>query len=491
MNGSQSFQGFFRCLAGGLACVAIVYAPWAWGCVWPMPLAGLELLLGAGGVFWILSRLVPSPKRKIPRILRVCTGWILLQGWFMAFNARSAYDRQTHQLLPMQPLVAFLPGASDRSLAVASMLHITVILLALLIAVDLMGRRGWRKVIWYLMAIVGASVACYGLAARWGWLPAMVHKPDFPTSPFGPFNYHGIAGAFLNLVIPAQMGLAALGFMAPRRRREGIFFTLAGGVTLLGLLVNVSRGAVLIGLVQIGLLAFLLLRLHMRHRGQMRQSSATVAATGRGKWPVAIACCVAGLTVIAACSFFLNPRWSSFGRYFDTLHSSRVLAWRVAWGMTTSHPIFGTGAGSFKLRFPISHHWIPALYSHWIQTFYRPGHHVSQWSYASEDYLQNLVEFGWAGGLAWAGILWGWLAFPLPTDRADGSDWSSQAVLRSCAWVALLGLFCHATFDFPMEIASIQLYAMVYLAILYQPPGELTGDARKSAGMSCLSGDVR
>ncbi len=480
MNGSQGFQCFLRRVVGGIICIAIVYAPWAWGCVWPMPLAGLEILLGAGGVFWILSWIGALQRPKIPRILQVCTGWILLQGWFMAFNARSAYDPHTHQLLPTQPPVPFLPGASDRSIAVASMIHITAILLALLIAVDLMGRCNWRRVVWHLMAIVGASVACYGLISRWGWLPAMVHKPSFPTSPFGPFNYHGIAGAFLNLAIPAQVGLAGLFLTSKKGRKWGLFFFFAAMVTLLGLITNVSRGAVLIGL---GEMAILILILYRRFAKADLTRSGAASANRVACWSVALA----GAAVVLAAgvgTFYLNPRWHSFASYFDTLHSSRVLAWRVSWGMMTTHPIFGSGAGSFKLRFPISHHWIPALYDHWIQTFYQPGHHVSQWSYASEDYLQNLVEFGWAGGLAWAGILCGWLVNSLRSARADGPDWSSESVFRSCAWVALLGLFCHSTFDYPLEIAPIQLYAIIYLAMMYQPLGQIAGNAVKSGGVS-------
>ena len=49
---------------------------------------------------------------------------------------------------------------------------------------------------------------------------------------------------------------------------------------------------------------------------------------------------------------------------------------------------------------------------------------------------------------------------------------SVDAVFRLCAGIGLLGVLVHATFDYPLEIASLQLYAVFHLAALYQrqPP---------------------
>ena len=469
MKSIESTQRLFNCGAGLLLALAVIYAPWAWGCVWPRPLAGLEVILAASGGLWILSRVGNARSVALPRLLLVCIGWILLQGWFMALNAHHAYNSVTHQLMATHEWVAFLPGASDQSLAMASMRHITLLLLALLIAYDLLAQRWWRDFFWNLIAVVGASVAVYGLLARAGIMPPMVVQPSFPTSPFGPFNYHGIAGAFLNLTIPAQLGLAAIWLSRPGHWAKGIFHTLLALATISGVLINVSRGAALIGLMEAATFLFFFIRQY-RRSDQFSRKYRTRNYTG----PIAL---VAGAVVVLFVGFIAvtgpASRWSSFANYFDTLHSSRVLAWRVAWGMMTTHPFFGSGAGSFKVRFPISHHWIQSLYSHWIQTFYHPGHHISQWSYASNDYLQNLVQFGWVGAAAWAGILFGWiwqmrkvgLFFNLPPMSVD-------AIFRLCACIGLLGVLVHATFDYPLEIASLQLYAVFHLAALYQrnPP---------------------
>ena len=469
MNAGQRISPVCGRLSRILFYLSIAYAPWAWACVWPVPLHGLEWLLGLCIIFWLPGWIGRAGSTPFPRILTICIGWLLLQGWLLVRNSKSIYNAATHQLVPVRPWFNFLPGASDRAICFASMLHVTILLMALPVAWDVMACSRRRKFIFQWMALVAAAVAAYGVAARWGWLPAMIVRPSFPTSPFGPFNYHGIAGAFLNLAIPLQIGLTVLALQPPQRPGYAALFAAAAGITLLGLLVNVSRGAVLIGLLQIGLLVFLLLRLHLRRLRQLTALTTQSPAAKSNKVPVIVLSCGLGLAAIAAGSLVLNSRWHSFGDYFDTLHSSRVLAWRVAAGMVTSHPVFGTGAGSFKLRFPVSHHWLPALYSHWIQTFYRPGHHVSQWSYASSDYLQNLVQFGFAGGLAWAGLLWGWLlphrrlryAGPLPE-----SESYSDAVLYSCAMTALLGVYGHAAFDYPLEIAPIQLCTIVYLAAI-------------------------
>ncbi len=471
MNTGKPAKPLCRRLAAILFFLSIAYAPWAWACIRPAFLHVLEQLLGLSFVLLLPGWIRPTGRAPFPRILKLCIGWILLQGWFLVFNAKSVYNAATHQLVPIHPWFGFLPGASDRNICFASMLHVTVLLMALPVAWDLMGCSRCRKFIFQWMALVAATVAGYGVAARWGWLPAMVSRPSFPTSPFGPFNYHGAAGAFLNLAVPLQIGLAAIEFRQPRRPVYGGIFAAAAGITLLGLLVNVSRGAVLIGLLQTILLAFLLLRLHLRQPRPLVQSATQTAAIKSFRRPVLILCCGVGITAIAFGSLLINPRWHSFGKYFDTLHSSRVLAWRVAWGMVTSHPVLGTGAGSFKLRFPISHHWLPDLYSHWVQTFYRPGHHVSQWSYASNDYLQNLVQFGFVGALAWMGLLWGWLLphrRPQSVRRMHGPESYSDTVLFYCVMTALLGVYCHAAFDYPLEIAPIQLCTVVCLAAIYR-----------------------
>jgi hypothetical protein len=107
---------------------------------------------------------------------------------------------------------------------------------------------------------------------------------------------------------------------------------------------------------------------------------------------------------------------------------------------------FGSGPGSFEpvfethraaLRSPIA----------------------GRWDKAHSDLLQIPLEWGWAGAAAWAVILIGGMARAAWTGLGRASA-ESKILPVACAF-SLGGVLLHGAVDFPLQIASIQLFALV------------------------------
>ncbi len=458
--GVKAATYFFRQMTGWLLALALIVAPWAWGTVKPAGLFIAEVILSLACGCWLLAMLTPAFRPKLPRLLVVCVVLLLVQGWFMTINAHRTYNTLTHHFSAAHSLMPLLPGASDQTIAAGAMVHITAVLLALLMMCDFAQFPQWRMGLFKALALAGASIAIYGLGAKAGIWHPMFNVPGAQDSVFGSFVYHGVAGAYLNLAIPVQLGLALLYFGQSRRKAKGLFWGASAMITIIGVMVNISRGAAMICVGELALLAVLVV-------WNVRRDDRFRAALARWKWVIVTAACFLILGVVYAVWHNL-PRWEKFHADFALHGNSRLLAWRVGWGMVTTHPLFGSGPGSFKIRFPLSHHMIQALYSHWIVSFYHPGHRISRWSYVSNDYLQTLIQWGVAGFIVWGVLVLG--AFRpvgrlMNRDTSGEHGYSTDDLLISCVRVALLGAFIHAVFDYPLEITALELDVAFYLAL--------------------------
>jgi O-antigen ligase len=209
---------------------------------------------------------------------------------------------------------------------------------------------------------------------------------------------------------------------------------------------------------------------------------------GGRRAPAALLLAVATAVAVAAV-VGTGPMAARWRQYLASRERSgpnpRVLVWRIGWATAREAGAFGSGPGSFKLRFPHSPHMIRALYSRWIVHEHTPGGRVSIWSQAHEDYLQTVIEWGWVGAAAWAGLLaggvWGLIRAGTRPPRHAASTGRANAdrLLARCALVALAGVAIHAAIDFPLQIASIQLYVAVLLGIGWAGVGGRGGGSRR------------
>jgi hypothetical protein len=301
------------------------------------------------------------------------------------------------------------------------------------------------------MAATGASIALYGLGQRMLGAPSILWQPqDTGTTFFATYRYHSNAGSFLNLCWPLA---AALGVSSWRSGRSRSTTTLWGAAVLAcfcGLVVSGARAASAIALFLLTLWGGWLL--WQVRRGQLpgpTRSTALVAATLLVLLMGSIAA-MAGLDVSAR-------RWGKLQELFAS-SNPRLLVDYICLKMIPDAGWFGFGPGTFRIAFP--------FYTHEL------GHGVyGVWRFAHQDYLQTFIEWGYVGGLLWAGWLIGGLASAAWAARQahDTLPFRDRALHFGLA-TAVAGALLHALVDFPLQIASIQLYFGACLALLWSQP---------------------
>jgi O-antigen ligase len=102
------------------------------------------------------------------------------------------------------------------------------------------------------------------------------------------------------------------------------------------------------------------------------------------------------------------------------------------------------------------------------------------WHYLHEDYLQTLLEWGAIGSALWAVLFFGGIAVALRARFSESADkWRPrQRILLPLVVLGLASVAIHALVDFPLQIASIQLYVATYVGMCWSasrwhltPPG--------------------
>ena len=304
------------------------------------------------------------------------------------------------------------------------------------------------------------------------WQPTPIRSPP---AFFGTYYYHANAGAFLNLVLPATAGLTFRVFTRPTPPAvRAIALSLL--VILIGaIFANTSRVAQLIG-------AILLLVLLV---GFAPTIFRRLSKTERNFGLAGIAALLVAIYAIAQASHLEQSlsRWQNLSEQLP--EDPRWIAAKGAWSALPETGAFGTGPGTFRAFFP-----------HYEAEFPESARRV--WRFLHEDYLQTLMEWGWTGGMFWALVFFGGIATGIRNMRRQGKlrraakmnmgdyrfesgsdrlarstkpgawEWTPrQRLLLPLSLLALIGVAVHALVDFPLQIASLQLYAATFLGICW------------------------
>jgi O-antigen ligase len=454
--------------------VALVWGPWVYGGTRPWSMQILDGILGVVVVLWLVGRILRRKRPATPWPLVVSALLVILQGWFMVLNAQAFYSVGYAQFFPLKQLLPFAPGVVDRLSAIPTLINDTAMLGALCFVVDLVQRPVWRTRIWWTAAINGIALMICGIVMKVAGvhIVSYLDPTDIGWDSFAFYFYHGNAGAFINLILPLVAGLTALAFIHRDAVTEraiwmpGLLICIASSVT------SLSKAGMAISL---GILIVLTIWFIRYNAGSER------FVLSRAQLTLLI---VGGVLVLGAMLSLgwnaATDRWHALGTTAGREESmtERYLVWQVCFHMMPDSGFWGFGPGSFLICFP-----------HY--TAYLNGAVDGIWYYAHEDYLQAIVEWGYVGAVFLAVILFGgiWAGFrrlfgaPLP---------ESDTVLLTVALVALIGVAVHASFDFPLQISSLQLYAVTYLGICwgsprFEPPATRTRRTRSFQGQS----DVR
>jgi hypothetical protein len=464
---------------------SLIYAPWVYGCTTAWSILWLDYILASVLALWILALFIRGRRPIVPRFLLLLGVLLLLQGWWMVSNAKTIYDSSYLVFVPLSHFGIGKPGSIDYAISAAWMVRATTLLGVVFLVSDLSLRPAWLLRLWWTLALGGVSIALLGLlqkatnAEMIFWQPARMG--DTRTF-FATYYYHANAGAFLNLVLASTFGLS---LRSLTRATAPIVRALSLGASLIlfaAIVANTSRVAQLIAaLLMISLLIGF--RKAVLHRVQHMERRFVIAS---------IFVVILALLAIAQASHLDQPlgRWQMLGEHLPK--DARWVASQAALPAVHEAGWFGFGPGTFRVIFP--------YYTRELGDKL-PG----IWRFLHEDYLQTLMEWGWAGGTLWALVFFGGIATGIRSIRqqeefrraakmnspdrrsgvcsqqASGSpkqgawEWTQRRrLLLPLSLLALIGVAVHALVDFPLQIASIQLYAATFLGICWGSGGWTT-----------------
>src|SRR5258708_14968662 len=136
----------------------------------------------------------------------------------MVFNAKSVYDSDFSVFVPLHNFVPPVIGSVDYPISAAWMIRAALHLGAILFVADLSQSNRWLLRLWYVIGLVGGSIAFLGLLQKATgtqtifWQPPPANLGLRVSTSFATYYYHGNAGAFFNLVWPLSAGLVIRAF---------------------------------------------------------------------------------------------------------------------------------------------------------------------------------------------------------------------------------------------------------------------------------------
>jgi hypothetical protein len=425
--------------------VNIVLAAWLYGGTreWTSEWVAW-LLLGNTGLF-LIGGACRLKLARVPALAMAAVVFLLSQGGFMAWNARRQFLNGVGVFVERRQPMPGWPGFSDLAMVMPSLWLTAGLLGAFCIACDMGSMPEWRKRLWVTLAGTGLSIVVLGLAQRFTsaqdifWGLETFRGPTF----FAVYRYHANAGAFINLVLPLQVALAVRALRTDGAESARVFWSLGAFVTAAAGFVNVSKAANVICLLLIVAMAVWF------GTNGFRSGGARI-------WlPVLLSILV---VVGVAVSFGLEKTFDRWENLVGVLNSgakdSRLQTYEIiVLGALPDAGWWGFGPGTFEKVFDL---YRAALGSSL----------VGRWDKGHSDALQTPMEWGWAGASAWVLLLGGGFFKALVATRGR----SDESLLAAAAALALGGVMIHALMDFPLQIASIQLFTLVIAGLCWGLP---------------------
>ena len=298
--------------------------------------------------------------------------------------------------------------------------------------------QDWRGFVWFGMGL-GFVVSVFGILqhltfnGKLYWFRTM----RFGGIPFGPYVNRNHFAGFAELIFPLALVPLVLG----RVRRERLAVVgLFAVMPIAALFLSASRGGIVSFCVQLGLIAFLLLRRRGLSRHLLAGAAVLLAALLIVTW--------LGVGQILQRFSALQP--------LEVTSGKRAAMAKGSWHIFLDHPLAGTGLGTLQIVYPP------------YETLY-DGKIVN---HSHNDYLEALAETGLLGGLCCA---WFLLAlFSKAVSRFRQNNFSFAGALQLSGIVACTGLLVHALVDFNFHIPS-NLWLFLVMAHLataeIQPSG--------------------
>jgi len=427
----------FRRSAILVFCAALVYAPFAHGCVTDEDWRVLDGILLVAALLHLLGLTVERRMPRVPRVVWGSLGFLVGYAVLQTLNPAFEFDPVTGAMSKVGEHLEVLPGTMDQRTSANQLLHGGALGLAFLALLDWTRSRRERWFLLGTMTLCGAAVAVFGVVLKMQGAKQVPWSEVISGNFFASFVYHGHAAAFLGLCWPAALVLAIRSLAAPDPVGRALWINLFL-LLFAALFLNLSKFG------HFAALPGLAVALILARRG--------LRVPGAGVSPVVVI--VGGGLVLGTLVMLVAPFWGASAVRWEQLLASgeggRPFIYRVCLDIIRSEPWFGCGTGSFR----------------WVFPFYTGSYENSfggTVTHAHQDFLQTVVEWGLVGSVGWlvlagGGYLRGWrMHLRQPTELGVVA-----------ALVALGTTFAHGMADFPFQTGVVRLYAAVYLAILWR-----------------------
>ncbi|MFZ0918250.1 MAG: O-antigen ligase family protein [Candidatus Udaeobacter sp.] len=441
---------FFRAASRWVFFAALTYAPWAYGATTSEGIQITNWVLLAALVLWAIELLVSRRTPRFPRLLFFLTAALICLGGWMVFNAKSIYDSDFFAFVPLRNFAPPLAGSVDYPISAAWMIRGALLLWTVLFVADLSRSDRWLLRLWYVIGLVGGSIAFLGLLQKATSAQMIFWQPPPPAELwvhtfFSTYYYHGNAGAFLNLVWPLSLGLVIRSFS--KRSHPGLraIWIVILIITIAGVMANTSRMAHIVALLLMVAVCVQFGPVLLRNLSGGHKSAAIAGAVG----------VVLALIAVAQASHLEQPlgRWEAQTARIP--NDARWQAWTVAITALPETGFFGCGAGTFRVVFP-------------AYKVAAKSDVAGTWRFLHQDYLQTLLEWGWLGSSLWVLLFFGGITVAIRNYRKYALGWTPRRrVLQPLVIIALAGVAVHALVDFPLQIESIQLYVAACLGLCW------------------------
>lgn len=436
--------------------------------------------IAAGMTFggWLLGHLIALRRPATGFLPWLLVALILAFGWAVTgLGYANEWLIEAEQEFPEHYYEIAAWGTFLFADSLKAMTRTSALLALFLIVIDTFADPRWGRALLLTLAATAVGMVVFFFLQRAFGKPFLIrdvferHYLSFAT-----YRYWGNAASFLGLLWPL---VAAVAVTAAVRKALGWSLWMGAAILVFGALyINKSKAGHVLGIA--GLLLFgLLVLIQLSRSGVLRRlqlRSATIAIV------------LLPLLAIGTALYFAIPqeRWDRFATK-GLEENPRSIAFQYFLGMVPTAGWQGYGPGTFATAH---------------RPFIENDNRVRKTPFwvAHQDYLQTVIEWGYAGTALW-GLLFvpagirllarGACARPGQYREAErecygwderlarlseGIPAPSHPLIQMSAFTAIMITAFHAMVDFPMQIESLQFYFLIWIALGWTPLREKVED---------------